>query len=62
MAKVVSSKSLTAEVLNSVHVVFVMDKVALQQVFIQVLLSYPISITPPFHHGSIIMYHLEDKQ
>jgi hypothetical protein len=46
-------------VLRSVNVGCVVDKVALGQVFLQVL-QFPLSVS--FHQGSILVYHLRDEQ
>jgi hypothetical protein len=45
---------------GSAHVGFVVDKVALRQVFVLVLLFSPVSIIPP--QLSIVIYHLGDEQ
>jgi branched-subunit amino acid transport protein len=45
---------------RSVHVGFVVDKVTLGQVFLQVLQFSPVNIIPPWL--SIIIYHLGDEQ
>jgi len=45
---------------GSVHVGFVVDKVALGQVFLRVLRFSPVSIIPPWF--SILIYHLGDEQ
>jgi hypothetical protein len=50
MAEVVSQQSLTTEAwvhFRSDHVGFVVDKVALGQVFVRVLWCFPVSIIPP---------------
>jgi hypothetical protein len=50
MAQVVSRRPLTAEARvcpGSIHVGFVVDKVALGQVFLQVLRFSPVNIIPP---------------
>jgi hypothetical protein len=47
-------------VLGSVHVGFVVDKVALGQVFSQVLWFSPVNIIPPL--VSILIYYLRDEQ
>jgi hypothetical protein len=51
MAQVVSRRPLTAEArvraLGSIHVGFVVDKVALGQVFLRVLRFSPVDIIPP---------------
>jgi hypothetical protein len=46
--------------LASVHVGFVVDKVALGQVFLRVLRFSPVSIILP--ELSILIYHLRDEQ
>jgi hypothetical protein len=53
MAQAVSRRPLTAEVpvrFRSVHVGFVVDKVALGQVFPRVLRFSPVSFIPPVLH------------
>jgi hypothetical protein len=45
---------------GSVHMGFVVDKVALGQIFLRVLRHPPVNIVPPWL--SISMYHLQDKQ
>jgi hypothetical protein len=45
---------------RSVHVRFVVDKVALGQVFLSEFFSFPVSIIPSWH--STLIYHLGDKQ
>jgi hypothetical protein len=45
---------------GSVHVEFVVDKVALGQVFLRVLLFSPVNIVPPWL--STLIYHLGDEQ
>jgi hypothetical protein len=45
---------------GSVHVGFVVDKVALGQVFLRVLRFSPVIIIPPWL--SILIYHLRDEQ
>jgi hypothetical protein len=44
----------------SVHVGFVVDKVALGQVFLRVLWFSPVNIS--FRQGSILIYHLGEEQ
>jgi hypothetical protein len=56
MAQAVSHRPLTAP--GSIHVGFVVDKVALGQVFLRVL--YPVNIS--FHRRSPNLYHLGDEQ
>jgi hypothetical protein len=41
---------------TSVHMGFVVDKVALEQLFLRVLPFFPANIIPPWH--SIFIYHL----
>jgi hypothetical protein len=58
MAQVVSRRPLTAETrvrAGSIHVGFVVDKVALGQVFLRVLRFFPVI---SFHHRSTKSYHL----
>jgi hypothetical protein len=45
---------------GSVHVGFVVDKMALEQVFLQVLRFSPVNIIPPWHY--MLIYHLQDEQ
>jgi hypothetical protein len=45
---------------GSVHVGFVVDKVALGQVFLQVILFSPVNIIPLWL--STLIYHLLDEQ
>jgi hypothetical protein len=45
---------------RSVHVGFVVDRVALGQVFLSVLQFFPVNIIPPWL--SILIYHLENEQ
>jgi hypothetical protein len=63
MAQAVSRRPPTAEArirsLESVHVGFVVDKVALGQVFLRVPRFSPVSITPPMAPDS---YHLAEEQ
>jgi hypothetical protein len=59
MAQAVSSRPLTAEVRvglapGSVHVGFVMDKVALEQALPRVLLFSPVST---IHHCFLLIHH-----
>jgi hypothetical protein len=62
MAQAVSRRPLTAEsgfVSGSIHVRFVVDKVALGQVFLCVLRFSSVDIPPLF---SILISHLGDEQ
>jgi hypothetical protein len=45
---------------SSVHVAFVVERVALGQVFLKVLQFYPINIIPPWLY--ILIYQLRDEQ
>jgi hypothetical protein len=45
---------------KSTHLGFVVDKLAMGQVFLRVLWSYPVHIIPPWL--SMLIYHLEDEQ
>jgi hypothetical protein len=45
---------------GSIHVIFLVDKVALGQVFLLVLRVSPVSIIPPSF--SILIYHPGDEQ
>jgi hypothetical protein len=63
MAPAVSRRPLIAEFrvrAQSIHVGFVVDKVAPGQVFLRVLLFYPVNIIPPSF--SILIYHSRDEQ
>jgi hypothetical protein len=57
MAQVVSRR-LTPRTPGSIHVGFVVDKVALGQVFLRVLRVSPVNIS--FHRRSPNSYHLGD--
>jgi hypothetical protein len=60
MAQAVSRRPHTAEsefAAGSFHVGFVLDKVAQEQVFLRVLLFYPVNIIPPW-----LSIHLGDEQ
>jgi hypothetical protein len=50
--------------LRSVRVRFMVDKVGLGQVFLQVLQFYPVSIIPPMFHilSSTCFFYDKDKQ
>jgi hypothetical protein len=45
---------------KTVHVGFVVDKMALGEVFLQVPLFYLVNIIPPWF--SILIYHLQDEK
>jgi hypothetical protein len=60
MAQAVGSWSLTSENWVQARVGFVVDRVALGQVFLLVVRVSPVSIIPPWL--SILKYHLEDEQ
>jgi hypothetical protein len=63
MARAVSRRPVAAKAMfavGSLRVGFVVDKVALGQVFIRILLVFPLSITPPWL--SVLIYHMRDEQ
>jgi hypothetical protein len=60
MAQAVSPRPLTAEVWVRVRVEFLVEKVALGQIFLRVLLLSLVSIIPPWL--SMLIYHLRDEQ
>jgi hypothetical protein len=60
MAQEVSLRSLTADAMAHVRDMgFVVDSVALEQVFLRVLRFYAVSIIPPWL--SILIYHLRGE-
>jgi hypothetical protein len=60
----VSHPPLTMEawIPESVHVGFVVHKVALQQVFLWVLQFFPANIIPLWLSIALLIYHLGDEQ
>jgi hypothetical protein len=62
MAQAVSRRPLTAEarVHDRISVGFLLDKVALERVFVKVIRFSPVGIIPPWL--SVFIYHVGDEQ